>query len=189
MSVSCAMLIHIFSRKLPFPTLYWFCGSHVKGSDGNPLGMIKSLICQLVSSGCCNCEQEDLTDPSSRDLKWLLKLFTRLLQESSSAAPIVCIIDAISFYERTYQSHDTCKVVRKLAKLADIFSPMFKLLITSPIRTNRIHRESKITDRLVVVEVPIHISGAKQGFNHHEVVSSTQERARKMSEDFRPGGA
>lgn len=188
MSVSCAMLIHIYSRKLPFPTLYWFCGLHSKGPHGNPLGMVKSLICQLLCSTCCELSPEDQCDPDKWDLKQLLKLFVRLLQESSGANPIVCIIDGISYYESRHQSHDTCKIIRKLAKLAKVSSPMFKLLITSPIRTNRIHREPKIADRLMMVEVPVHISGSKQGINHSEVVSSTVGRARKMSETLRAGG-
>jgi len=186
-SVACAMLIHIFSEKLPFATLYWFCGSHIKGPNGNPLGMMRNLICQLLCSSRGECSPEDLKDFDGQDLDKMLDLFTRLLQRSSDLIPVVCILDGISYYEGQHQSDHTCSIVHKLAKIAKSDSPVLKLLITSPQRTSHVHRERKVADNLTVVEIPLHVNGAKQGLNHREVVSSTERRARTMSESLGTG--
>jgi hypothetical protein len=186
-SVACAMLIHVFSDKLAFATLYWFCGSRVKGPYGNPLGMIRGLICQLLCSPCCECSVEDHKDFDEQDLNKLLNLFARLLRRSSKMTPVVCIIDGISYYESRHQSDYTCAIIYKLAKLAKAESSILKLLITSPTRTSHIHRDSKIAEKLTIVEVPSHVRGAKQGFDFDGIASSVEIRARRMSESLGAG--
>ncbi len=187
-SVGCALLIHIFSKKLRFPTLYWFCGLHISGPNGSPSGLMQSLICQLLCLSCCECSLDDQKDFDTQDLNKLLKLLKRLLRRSSGVPPVVCIIDGISYYESRHQTEDTGKIVRRLAKLAKGDPPVLMLLITSPTRTSYIYREPNIAEHVAITEVPAHVSGAKQGLNHREVVSSTEQRARKLSESLGVGG-
>ena len=187
-SVACAVLIHVFSKKLCFPTLYWFCGLHVTGSNGHPLGMIRSLIRQLLCLSCCKCTASDCNDLDTRDLKQLLALFGRLLRRSSGGAPVVCIIDGISFYENRYQKDSINQSVRGLARLAATDPPRCLLLLTSPMRTSLVNSDAKIAKSLKVTEISNHFSGTKQGLNYHEMLSSTEKTATKMSESLGRSG-
>jgi len=186
-SVACALLIHIFSKKLFLPTLYWFCGLHNVGPSGNPLGMLQSLICQLLCLPCCRCSIVDEDGLDTRDVRKLLKLFRRLLRHSSGGAPVVCILDGLSFYERRHQTEDTGNIVSELAGLAQIHPPKLILLLTSPIRTSHISREPEIAQNLTVTEVPDHVSGAKQGLDSRQIMISTETRARRLSESLGSG--
>ena len=183
-SVACAVLIHIFSKKLCFPTLYWFCGLHMAGTNGHPLGMIRSLICQLLCLSCCKCTADDCNDLDMGDLKQLLRLFGRLIRHSSGRAPVVYIIDGISFYENRHQKDSISKSIRGLAQLAAMDPQRFILLLTSPIRTSLVNRDPKIAKILKVTEISNHFSGTKQGLNYREVMSSTEKIVTKMSESL-----
>lgn len=186
-SVACALLIYVFSKRLFLPTLYWFCGLHNVGPSGNPLGMLQSLICQLLCLPSCRCSIGDEDSLATRDVGNLLKLFRRLLKRSSGGPPIICILDGLSFYERCHQTDDTGKIVRELASLSQLSPPKLILLLTSPIRTSHISREPDIAHNLTITEVPYHISGAKRGLDSHQIMASTETRARRLSESFGGG--
>ena len=183
-SVACALLIHVFSKKPFFPTLYWFCGLHTHGPGGNPLGMLRSLICQLLCLSCCRCSIDDEFGLNTRDPKTLLKLFQRMLQRSTALTPVVCILDGISFYESRHQKGTTGKIVKELASLAELNPASLILLLSSPTRTSYISREPEVARSLTITEAPHHISGTKQGFDKREIMLSTERRARKLSESL-----
>ena len=185
-SVTCALLIHVFWKKLFFPTLYWFCGLHSHGPSGNPLEMLRSLICQLLCLSCCRCSIDDQDDLDTQDLKRLLELFQRLLRRTSEVTPVVCILDGVSYYESRHQNEDTGKIVRELASLAGSNPPILILLLTSPIRTSYISHEPKIAQRLTITEIPDHVGGPRQGLDS-QIISCTEGRARKLSESLGSG--
>lgn len=183
-SVGCALMVYIFSKKLSFPTLYWFCGLHISGPNGHPLGMIRSLICQLLCLSCCKCTADDRNNLDTRNLNNLLKLFQRLLRRSSGGHPFVCIIDGISFYETRHQKDSITRIVRELADLANEEPSVCIVLFTSPMRTSYVYSDPKVAPNLTVTGISTHVSGAKQGLNYREVMSSTEKRAMKMLESL-----
>lgn len=180
-SVASAMLIHVFSKKLRLPTLYWFCGLHTTGPNGSPLGSLRSLICQLLCLSCCKCSVADQYNLNTQNVKQLLKLFKTLLQRSSDGSPVVCIIDGLSFYERHNQVDTISQIVKALANLASVNPPSLILLFTSPIRTAHVSREPDTSKKLTIAELPDHISGTKQGLDGRQIMKSTENRARKGS--------
>ncbi|KAL8973432.1 MAG: hypothetical protein Q9197_002331 [Variospora fuerteventurae] len=183
-SVACALLIHVFSKKLHFPTLYWFCGLHASGLHGNPLGMLRGLISQLLCLSCCRCSPDDQDGLDTQDVKKLVRLFQKLLRRSVSQLPVICILDGLSFYETRHQSDGLGKIVKELADVARSDPPRLILLLTSPIRTNYISVQREIAERLTVAEIPDHVSGAKQGLNSRRIMSFTEKRARRLSESL-----
>ncbi|CAL8580553.1 hypothetical protein XPA_006275 [Xanthoria parietina] len=183
-SVACALLIHVFSTKLRFPTLYWYCGLHDAGLQGNPSSMLKNLICQLLSLSCCVCSLDDQLGLNTQDFAKMIKLFVRLLRSSSLVAPVVCVLDGISFYEARHQRVETSELVEVLAGLAQSEPTVLLLLLTSPLRTNYISQRSKKAPKLIVAEIPDHVSGYKQGLNSRHIVSSTEERANARLESL-----
>ncbi|KAK3175058.1 hypothetical protein OEA41_002304 [Lepraria neglecta] len=181
-SVVSALLVSTFSKMPTFVTLYWFCGSHISGPNGNALGMMKSLICQLLNLSDFDFVLEKERKFDGRDLGKLLSLFKKLLQQLPNKTAVVCVIDGISYYEDQSKCEDTCESVSKILKLMKADGPILKLLITSPTRTVRINQNSSIVKRLVVIDIPAHINGPKQGFNHRIAVSSTEEKVRDLCE-------
>ncbi|KAL8686212.1 MAG: hypothetical protein Q9224_005519, partial [Gallowayella concinna] len=187
-SVACALLVHIFSKKLPkhlrFPTLYWFCGLHNTGYGGGPLAMLRGLVCQLLCFSCCICSVTDHNGLDVQDPKKLLKLFRRLLRDSSHSGPIMCILDGLSFYEGRHQRDELGKIIRELSNLAKANPPQLFLFLTSPTRTTYVSQEPSIAQDLTVTDVPAHVDGLKQGVNIDQIMSSTASKARKLSESF-----
>ena len=183
-SVACALLVHVFSKRLHFPTLYWFCGLHNSGPRGNPVGMLRSLVCQLLRLSCCQCSDDDHHTLDTQDVRKLLKLFQRLIRDCSGAFPVVCILDGVSFYESRHSKENLCRIISSLATLARSDPPKLILLLSSPIRTCHISRESDITRNLRIAEVSDHVSGAKQGLDSRQIMSATESRARRFSESL-----
>ena len=181
-SVVSALLVSTFSKMPTFVTLYWFCGSHISGPNGNALGMMKSLIYQLLNLSDFDFVLEKERKFDGKDLGKLLSLFKKLLQQLPNKTAVVCVIDGISYYEDQSKCEDTCESISKILKLMKADGPMLKLFITSPTRTVRINQNSSIVKRLVVIDIPAHINGSKQGFNHRIAVSSTEEKVRDLCE-------
>lgn len=175
-SVACALLIHVFSKKLHFPTLYWYCGLHSSGSRSNPISMLKNLICQLLSLSCCKCSVDDQTHFDTQDFEDLMRLFVRLIRRSSVNVPIVCVLDGISFYEARHQRKETSRLVDELADLATSDPSVLLLLVTSPLRTIYVAHQSHKAQRFTVAEIPYHVSGAKQGLNLGPIIDSTERK-------------
>lgn len=188
-SVACAMLVHIFSntksdKVAPFITLYWFCGSHIRGPNDGSLSLMQSLICQLLAAGPFEHGFKRTKHFDGQDLGSLLDLFTKLLCQLPERTAVVCIIDGISYYEDSHLREDTTKSIQELVELSNAKTPIFKLLITSPTRTSHIYREPGIAECIKVVEIPRHVNGAKQGFNHRAMVMETEQKARRLSLKF-----
>ncbi len=183
-SIACALLIHVFSKKLRFPTLYWFCGVHFDGTRRCPLAMLQSLICQLLCRSCCRCSKDDLLALDTQNFKKLLWLFGRLVRRSSAAGPVVCILDGISFYEARHQRDTTAQLIYYLADIAQANPPTLLFLVSSPTRTTYLSRLPEIQQSILIAEVSDHISSPKEGVNSRQIMSSTEKRARKMSESL-----
>lgn len=182
-TIASALLVSFFAKFRNFVTLYWFCGSHTNGPDRDALGMVRSLVCQLLSLPALECTLEKGHKSDIRDLKKMLELLKNLLQQIPTGTVVVCIIDGISYYEGEHQHRDTCRSIRKLVRLTRAGDPVLKLLITSPTRTIHVHRESGVEGRVDVIDMPSRVNGAKQGFDQL-VVAATEQKVRRLSNNF-----
>ena len=185
-SAACALFVHTFSNtitqnRLPIITLYWFCGLHSNEPEDGALRLLRSLVCQLLSTGPFDHGFRQMKHFDGQDLGKLLDLFVKLLQQLPEGTAVICIIDGISYYEDSRIRQDTLHMLGRLIKLSRAETPIFKLLIASPTRTGYIHYDPSIEKYLKVVEIPQHVNGAKQGFNHRAVVASTEEKVRRLS--------
>lgn len=182
-TIASALLVSFFVKSRNFITLYWFCGSHVNGPDCDALGMVQSLICQLLSHPALECTLEKQHKSDMKDLKKMLALLKRLLQQIPNGTVVVCIIDGISYYEGGHQHRDTCKSIRRLVRLTRAGEPVLKLWITSPTRTIHVHRESGVEGRVGVIDMPSRVNGAKQGIDQL-VVAAREQKVRSLSNSF-----
>ena len=182
-TIASALLVSFFVKFRNFITLYWFCGSHINGPDCNALGMVQSLICQLLSVPALECTLEKQHKSDTKDLKKMLELLKKLLQQIPNDTVVVCIIDGISYYEGEHQHRDTCRSIRRLVRLTRAGELVLKLLITSPTKTIHVHRESGVEGRVDVIDMPSRVNGAKQGFDQL-VVAATEQKVRRLSNSF-----
>lgn len=188
-SIACAMIIHLFTNTIttnraPIITLYWFCGSHTNGPNGNALGLLQSLVCQILLAGPFDRGFKQTKHFNGQDLGKLLDMFTKLVRQLPEGTAVVCIIDGISCYEDSNLRDDTCKAIKRLVKLSRLEAPIFKVLITSSIRTSHIHKEPGIEKHTLVIDIPQHVNRAKQGFNHRAMVTSTEQKVRRLSKSL-----
>ena len=163
-SAATAMLIRVLSTKMPMViNLYWFCGSRLHGPRSNVLGMLRALVCQILSLSFA-FDIEGLDSVDNQNLSDLLILFLTLLRQLPKRTAVTCFLDGISYYEGTQQINDTCEVIGNIAKMVKSKRIIFKFLMTSPTRTSFLLQDSKIWKRVKVVEIPQHIDGPRQGF-------------------------
>ena len=175
-SVTAALLVNVFSEVPNFATLYWFCGYHISGPNSGALGIMRRFICQLLTFyPIIECDLEESQKFDGKDLEKLCNLFKRIFRQMPNNTVVVCIIDGISYYEDQCHWKETCKVINQLVKLMKAEYPILKLLLTSPTRTSRIHQASGISKYVIVVDIPSHVDGARQGFNHRAVTSGLSE--------------
>lgn len=179
-SVASAVLVSLFKNQLHFITIQWFCGTYKTGPNGNARGMMRSLICQMLSGASFIYDFELQSSIDGEDLGELLKLFKKLVRRLPARSVVICIIDGISWYEERRLRDDTLRCLRKIVKLMKAEELILKLLLTSPTRTSYILEPALARD-IKVVEIPEHISGVKQGFDHRTVAEGTEGKIRKFS--------
>lgn len=188
-STACAMIIHLFTNtvtknRAPIITIYWFCGSHINGPNDNAVGLMQSLVCQLLKTNHFDQGFKHRKNFDGQDLHDLLDIFTKLVLQLPDETAVVCILDGVSYYEDSNLREDTCKVIKTLVKLSRVEAPIFKVLMTSPMRTTHLHKESTIEKYAVVIDIPQHVDRAKQGFNHRAMVISTEQKVRRLSKSL-----
>lgn len=140
MSHVCALLITSLQRIEPVLTVFFFCGLHVSKQDplSGPSGLVRSLISQILDIQEYSLDFID--DEYERrlqewDIAYLMHLFQSLVDQLPQDRVLYCIIDGISFYERSIHNPELEVVIRGLTELAQDcgIGPIFKLLITSPL--------------------------------------------------------
>ena len=186
-SVASAVLVSLFKNQLHFITLQWFCGTYKTGPNGNAKGMMRSLVCQMLSGASFIYDFELPSSIDGEDLGELLKLFKKLVRRLPAGSVVICIIDGISWYEDRRLRDDTFRSLRKIVKLMKVEELILKLLLTSPTRTSYIAPEPALAGEIKVVEIPEHISGVKQGFDHRTVAEGTEGHIRKFSASSESG--
>ena len=146
MSLLSSMVIRSLHDKEPAVAIYFFCGSHTSSKDSikGPCGMMRSLICQIL-----RLFSVDLDFISSRrygeqlrslNLHTLCDCFVKLVKRLPMDTVLVCIIDGICFFERKEWVEDCQKAIHDLRDLADDdeIGAVFKLLVTSPLRSRHV---------------------------------------------------
>lgn len=125
--------------------IYHFCHLHTSPTDSapGPSGMLRSLTSQLLR---LFPQQTSLGFTSGRryrdelqswNIGFLCDCFTNVLKQLPSDARIICVIDGIDCFEKHRWAEDCRRMMRDLLDIvheADI-SPVFKLLVTCPVRS------------------------------------------------------
>jgi hypothetical protein len=142
MSLVSSVVIENLHDKEPAIAIYFFCGSHTSLKDPikGPHGMMRSLICQILRLFSVNLDfisSRYHKQLQSLNLHTLCDCFGKLVRRLPVDTVLFCIIDSICFFEKKEWAEGCRKAVNDLQDLADDdeLGAVFKLLITSPLRS------------------------------------------------------
>lgn len=148
MSYAAAFLIEGLKRAGNIPFCYFFCGMHISTVDSvenGPVGMMRSLIAQLIGWEGANI-QAVLTKAEKKPeqltkMRVLCSLLRRALSEYPPHFPFYIILDGVSYYEteRYNRLRDLVIVLKKLLQIMGIMGDpkkkvgaTIKVLMTAP---------------------------------------------------------
>lgn len=157
----------------PIITLnFFFCSLHttpIEGYDNDPIGLLRSLIEQLVSHNFAwdltFLNQRNLNELKAADLDSLYRVFRKLLLQLPRITLLYCMIDGITYYER-FEHHSNFEVVieRLLDIIDDCEKLVIKLLLTCHGRSTCIKDFIQDND---ILTVPYTVDGDRQGFSDY----------------------
>ena len=156
MSLVCSLLIQSLKEAPNAIILSFFCGIHTLSSDplSSVFGLLRSLISQLLQIQDFDLDflDEEYEDQLHRNnIEYLTDLFRVLVEQFSDDRIVFCIIDGISFYEKTKDMNEVNAVFEILSELASHrVGPLFKLLLTNPLRSRSAKQYFSLDDRVSV---------------------------------------
>lgn len=148
LSLLSCVVIDGLQGKDPAITIQHFCGRHVNSHDAlnGPKGMMRNLICQLVrhldnQPGRTFCHSRRSRDQlENHGLQALCQCFKTIVSQLPVDTVLFCIIDGIHAFEKFAWAEDCRLVINELQDLVyeEETGPLFKLLITSPVRSKQL---------------------------------------------------
>lgn len=154
LSFLCTELIGSLRDQGPAAIVHFFCGPHTSMKDllPGPIGLIRSLLAQVIHlyppvldfiSRRVRSQLEGL------HLGTLCDCFCRLVRKMPADTVVICIIDGISFFETREWISGCREIMSQLRGLLDEdVIPVFKLLVTSPVRSRYLGGEFSESNRL-----------------------------------------
>ncbi|KAL9118675.1 MAG: hypothetical protein Q9187_004777 [Circinaria calcarea] len=189
MSLLCALLVQSLAEVRPAICIHFFCGLHTTYDDalGGTSGLIRSLIAQLLT-----LRDFDLSFINARryrdhlrnhDLEHLCELFRQLANQLPIDTVLFCVIDGISLFETPERWQETCFLMSKLREITedDNFNPVFKLLITSPLRSRYVKEGISPEDHL---NLPHDSGDDSQELTERQVVMRMRRPLRSVENSF-----
>jgi hypothetical protein len=148
MSYVCAQLISsLASTDDSIIPVYFFCGEQInwrKDPNAHPVSLMHGLIGQLLSQWPPSkiSSVKGLLDKIQSDEPLVLcSVFSLLISQLPDTAIVVCVIDAISYFEDNERWKDACAIARSLNKVVKLDEgPLLKVLLTSPSTCRHITR-------------------------------------------------
>lgn len=212
LSVVCATIMaSLLQTNSRVAGLYYFCGQHLSSNDDlrGPQGLLRCLIARLLveldtSSGCSPnigfMDTSFLEQLQRRDVRYLCGLLSSIVMQFPPTTTIYCMIDGITWYERSGMLEDLRCATQTLQELVHVNSkyPKWKLkvLVTSPFRPGQLasgipaHRQIVLQPTSLVLEAsPGRMSaldlGLMQNRMHGEASSVNLNRvARPVDEEW-----
>lgn len=158
MSHVCALLNTALQRVEPVFSISFFCGLHIGEHDplSGPAGLVRCLIRQILDFQHYDLGFIDV-DYERRlqewDIAYLVHLFQSLVDQLPQDCVLFCVIDGISFYEKSLHNPELETVLQGLTELTQDcgIGPIIKLLITSPLNNRCAAQYFSQDDRLTVL--------------------------------------
>jgi hypothetical protein len=127
--------------------VYFFCGEHInwrKDPDAHPVSLMHGLLGQLLSQwppSKISSVKGLLGKIQSDEPLVLCSVFSTLNSQLPDTAIVVCVVDAISYFEDNELRKDACAIARSLNKVVKLDEgPLLQVLLTSPSTCRHITR-------------------------------------------------
>jgi hypothetical protein len=185
-----SILVDNLRNKEPAIALHFFCGLHTsrrKDSAPGPQGLMRSLLCQILQLFPVNLDfissRRYRDQLESYDIRSLCDCFRKLVEQLPVDAVLICIVDGISFFERQEWGEACGIAIQDLRDLVyeDELGPVFKLLVTSPVRSRHIARLFPAHCRLLISGDGGGVTAAR-GMPTEREISMANRRLRRARE-------
>ncbi|PWY71868.1 hypothetical protein BO83DRAFT_446215 [Aspergillus eucalypticola CBS 122712] len=153
-SVFCATLVSSMIEVHPDEVVVqFFCGLHTAPLDPwhGPNGLVRSIIMQLlmklVKMNILDLKfinnRDYLSDLEEHDLNKLCKTLYSLVSQFPADTRVYCIIDSISWFDKNKTFAELATVMNWLKYMVEDRSliPIFKIMLTNPMKSNRRMKE------------------------------------------------
>lgn len=201
LSVVTCSIIEQMKADISTMCIYHFCHLHTSPTDSapGPSGILRSLTSQLLRLFPQQTSLGFISGRRYRDklqswnIDFLCDCFTNVLKQLPPDARILCIIDGIDCFEKHQWAKDCRRMIRDLLDIVhdDDISPVFNLLVTSPVRSryagpmfpmeNRFQLTESKKDAPTAAEDSSDSDCSWTSSNDHEVPGNTQEIAHVTS--------
>ena len=158
MSLMCALLLQSLTEMHSATAISFFCGSHTASNDflQGPVGMVRSLISQLL---CVQSFDLSVIDSSNYEqalqnyeIGHMCELLRSLVYQLPRDTVLFCVLDGIAWFETARYWEETAVAVQTLQQLTcdPRLGPIFKLLMTNPVRGTHVKQLVRPDDCLVI---------------------------------------
>ncbi|KAI0439889.1 hypothetical protein F4803DRAFT_529375 [Xylaria telfairii] len=154
-SFFCAILMQNLRSVERFKSVAFFCGCHPYDDFGGARTLIMSLLSQLLQQQPFDLsfiDHETSYRVYSGDIQAVCFIFGRLVKQIQKTETLFCVIDGINFYECNGEQplQEMADVLRFLLDLSEERGSVYKILLTSPSRTEDVRQAIRDEDYLAL---------------------------------------
>jgi hypothetical protein len=192
LSLMSCLAVECLEGKESAISIHHFCRRHISSKDPvqGPSGMMRSLICQVLR---LFHNQVDLGFMSTRryreqieshNLHILCDCFANVIKQLPADTVLFCIVDSIDCFERHEWAEDCRFMIREIQDLLYEYDcgPVFKLLVTSPVRSRYVGGTFNSQCRLLLSGDG---SGGRNNPTEREMSKGARRPKAKESDAFR----
>lgn len=166
LSAICASVVAGMIQQPDIIPLFFFCGLHtaphdnLRGPNGIMRAMISRVLMELDSRRLANLgfieTRSYRQDLEAHEIAALCHTFKSLVRQFPLDTVIYCIIDGVGWCEQDGWAQDIELVTDTLHELVheQRLRPIFKVLITSPMRSRYVSRAFSLKDRILIGASP-----------------------------------
>ena len=145
LSLMSCLVVECVKVKEAAMTMQHFCKLHNSSKDSlqGPQGMVRSLISQVLyflgpkTQLGLTPSRKFREKLESHNLRALCECFAQIVRKADADTVLFCVIDGINEFEKHATAEDCRFVINELQDMVQEFEhgPIFKLFITSPVRS------------------------------------------------------
>ena len=157
MSVLTSNLVDSLQYSSPATCIHFFCGLHTTAGDNleGPSGVIRGLLEQTLRLFPAKLEFFSLRlkqQLEQLNFRALCECFSRIIRGLPLSTTLFCIVDSVNFLDKSAWVNDLEQLLEVFLNLTedDNMSALFKVLVTSPVRTRHAREVFPSENRLII---------------------------------------
>lgn len=196
LSAVCASVVAGVTERQDAIPLFFFCGLHTASHDDlrGPQGIMRAIISrvliELAGRRLANLDfietRSYRQDLEAHDIAALCRTFKSLVRQFPLDTMIYCIIDGVGWCEQEGWAQEVELVMDTFHELVheQRLRPIFKVLITSPMRCRYVSRAFQMKDRMLIGMSP---AFASRDFSIERYSVLSRKKAEYLEQDEHAG--